>query len=111
MKETSYEDLKGRMHAVSLPDGVPDSEASLGIPIGPPSLAALELPEATEIALHNQLFARRIFTLEDAKHHRQDVMSALQAALKLDVERVLEVYLIPSNIDNEPKGKPQKRGV
>ena len=102
MRQSQYIDSKGRFHSVLLPDGLLDSDASMGISLGPPSLQSLGLPEETEIALHNQLFSRGIFTLQDAKRRRQDVMGAIQGALKLDVERILELYLIPITVDNEP---------
>ena len=115
MRETKYVDPQGRYHAVLLPDGAPDSDASMGIPLGPPSLAALNLPESLEVLLHNQLYSRRIFTWQDAKKRRQDVVGALQGALKIDAERILELYLIQANGDNEhkatdaiPKGRVKK---
>ena len=102
MRQSQYQDSAGRYYAVLLPDGLPDSDASLGILLGPPSLKDLNLPETTEIALHNQLFSRRIFTVDDIKRRRQDVTGAIQGALKLDVDRILAVYLIPHSPHNEP---------
>src|SRR3970040_2174170 len=103
MRETSYEDSAGRLHAVLLPDGASGSDASMGIPIGPPSLAALNLPESMEVLLHNELFHRHIFTWKEAKARKQDIWGALMGAFKLDVERILELYLIPASTNNEHK--------
>lgn len=93
MKELSYKDRLNRTWYVKLPEGIPDSDAPLGIPIGPPSLESLGLPEEIEIALHNQLAARRIFTARDVKIHRAEVSAAIQGALKLDTERIYTLYL------------------
>lgn len=92
MHEVSYRDSKGRYWLVSLPDGMPDSDASLGIPLGPPSLENLDYPESVSIELHNQLFSRRIFTLLDAKRKRADIVAAIQGALKLDADRIVQLY-------------------
>ena len=101
MREVSYTDIKGRMWRVKLPDGVPDSDAPLGIPVGPPPLEELGLPEDIEIALHNQLFSRRIFTVKDIKRNRADALAAIQGALKLDVEKLHSLYLIYENGHND----------
>jgi hypothetical protein len=75
-----------------LPAGVPDSEADRGIPVGPPPLAALGLPEATEIRLHNELFHRGLLRAEDVKRHPAAVVAAVQAALKVDAGLVMDCY-------------------
>lgn len=96
MKQAVYKDEAGRQWAVLLPDEAPESDAALGVPLGPPSLESLNLPEEVEVRLHNQLFARRLFAPIDVKRRRQDVFAALQAALSLDVERVVQLYLAPA---------------
>lgn len=75
-----------------MPQGVPAAKASVGVPIGPPSLDALGLPKEIEIRLHNQLYEREIFTEKDARQRMRDVHSALMAALGVDVHRILAVY-------------------
>lgn len=75
-----------------LPEGAPDVDAPMGLRLGPPSLEALDLPEDVEVRLHNQLFARGLFTELDVKRRRLDIFGALQAALKVDVRRVAELY-------------------
>lgn len=97
MQQISYTDKVGRMWLVNLPDGMPASDASLGIPVGPPSLEGLGFPEEIEVALHNQLFARKIFTWNDANRKRLEVVAAIQGALKLDADRIVS-YL--HNIEN-----------
>lgn len=98
MRIASYTDDEGRRWAVQLPDGVPDSDAKLGLPLGPPPLASLGLPKETEIRLHNQLFDRRIFTAKDAKRRRQDVFAALQNAFSVDAGRVIDLYLESASV-------------
>ena len=93
MRDTVFTDKQGRLWAVRLPEGLPDSDANMGIPVGPPSLESLGLPEEIEIALHNQLYSRKIFTSNDIRRHRQDVTAAVIGALKLEVDKLLELYL------------------
>ena len=92
MRLINYTDADGRIWAVQLPDGLPDSDASLGLPVGPPSLSPLGLPLEVEVRLHNQLYHRRIFSLVDAQRNRQNVVAALLAAMKLDAERIIQLY-------------------
>lgn len=92
MREVTYTDPEGRHWFVQLPDGVPDSEAYKGIPLGPPSLDELELPIAIAVRLHNELYHRRILTLRDAIRGQQDIGSAIRAALRVDVQRLATLY-------------------
>ena len=93
MKTLSYVDEEGRSHAVFLPNGTSEADVAKGLPLGPPSLESLGLPEKVEIRLHNELFARRIFTATDVRKRRIDVFGALQSALKVDTERIVQIYL------------------
>lgn len=92
MRQTSYEDAKGRKWAVLLPEDATDADAPMGIPLGPPSLESLDLPEDVEVRLHNQLFERRLFTQADVRARRQDIFGALQATLKVDIARIAALY-------------------
>lgn len=90
MREASYTDAVGRRWAVLLPDDLPDSDARLGFPLGPPALGRLGLPEDLEVRLHNELFARRIFTEADVRR-TSDIIAALQAAYKVEAMTILEL--------------------
>lgn len=92
MKEATYEDKKGRLWRVLVPDHALDSDASLGIPIGPPSLDSLGLPEEQAVRLHNQLYHRQLFTEEDMKRRRHDVTAALFATFKVDSQKIIDLY-------------------
>ena len=105
MKQSSYVDEEGRYYAVLLPNGTGEEDAAKGLPLGPPSLEALGLPEEVEIRLHNQLFSRRIFTEKDVRKRRIDVFGALQAAFKVDTERIVQIYLA-----QEVKGNARRPG-
>lgn len=93
MRQAAYVDEKGRHHAVLLPDGVPDEDAAKGLPLGPPILSDLGLTEEQETRLHNQLFSRRLFTAKDVRARRIDVVGALMSSLKIDAERIVQIYL------------------
>lgn len=90
MRETSFTDERGRRWAVLLPEGLPEIDASLGLPLGPPSLEGLGLPPEIEVRLHNELFNRRIFTERDAKTRRADIFGALQHALRVDIGKIID---------------------
>lgn len=92
LNTVTWEDKKGRQHLRAIPKGVPDSQAEIGIPIGPPPLDSLGLPEEIEVRLHNQLYARKIYTSADARARIGEINSALMAALRVDVNRILAVY-------------------
>lgn len=88
----TWEDTEGRSWLRAIPQGVPEAQAAIGIPIGPPPLDELGLPREIEIRLHNQLYARRIYTAADARDRVGEINSAIMAALRLDVHRILAVY-------------------
>jgi hypothetical protein len=88
MKQVEYE-RNGRKYLVQLPDEAPDSEAELGIPIGPPDIdALLPLPEPFATRLHNELYRRGIFSLTDTIKRQNEVRAALLAACNLDVQTI-----------------------
>lgn len=89
--QVSYEDPDGRQLVVLVPKGR-EGSPELGIPVGPPDLASLDLPLATEVRLNNQLFQRRLLTLADVRRHTDQVTAAIQATLKVDVASVTALY-------------------
>lgn len=92
MREVKYEDAQGRLWLVRLPDHAPDSDAAMGIIVGPPPMDGLGLPEEIAIRLHNQLYHRGLFTIRDAERRRQEVVGALQATLKIGAQHILAAY-------------------
>jgi hypothetical protein len=104
-----YTDTEGRKKIVLLPAGTPETEAEKGIPVGPPSLAELNLPTDIEVRLNNELFHRNLIEPRDLVRRRQEVLYAIQSALKLDVDSILAVYVGRdySNARTEPaENKP-----
>lgn len=85
-------DMYGRYTAVLLPDGVPDSDAFMGIPLGPPNLDSLGLPVDIQTRLHNELFVRGIYSLRDSIIARKEILGALLSALRVDTEKIAEAY-------------------
>lgn len=90
MRRVTYKSREGKYYEVLIPDDAPDSEAVKGVMVGPPDFA-IDVKDL-EIQLHNQLHSRGIFTLKDALSKRQEVENALKAALRLDVEFILQQY-------------------
>ncbi len=110
MKIVSYEDEAGRKWATSLPDDALDLDAALGIPLGPPSLEELKLPLEIEVSLHNQLFARQIWTFRIAAKNKLNLQGALQAALKLDILKIIDVYRNTENGYNSASEEGENDG-
>lgn len=92
MEIVEYEAPNGRLYRRGIPNGTPRDRASVGVPLGPPDLDDLGLPEEMTTALHNELYHRRIFTSDDARRRRQDVQTAIRAALKISTSRILAIY-------------------
>ena len=105
MRQVPYTDPSGRMWVVGLPESAPDSEASMGVPLAPPALDSLGLPEETEVRLQAQLVARRLFDFKDVRKRRVDVMAALQAALRVNVQRIVDLY--EAAAPKPPKPQPK----
>lgn len=119
MRESRYKDETGRKFAVWLPDGMPESEARLGIHIGPHDISELGLPEDISVRLHNELFDRRIFTSKDARARKAELVGAVMSACKATAERIQEIYIAQEDawdeqakqeVKNEPKdNEPPRR--
>jgi hypothetical protein len=93
LKEVTFEDDSGRLWLRLIPVSAPIEEAAYGIPIGPPSLDGIALPTPQEflVAVHNQLFHRRLFTPKDFRARRDEVTAAIAAALRLGPEKIQAV--------------------
>lgn len=94
MKNVTYKDKRGRLFSVNVPDNSVEEDYKHGIVVGPPDLSDLGLPSSFEVRLNNELFHRGILTFMDAKKRRTDVVAALQAVLRVDADKVLQVYNI-----------------
>jgi hypothetical protein len=92
MKLVDYEDDMGRKFKVSLPDDVPETEAELGNPLGPPLLDSLNLPHDMMVQLHNFLFDMNIYTARQAQGRRQDITSAVQRICAIHTEAIIALY-------------------
>ncbi len=92
MKTVDYTDADGRRWRVRVPDDCPADRYAEGIPVGPPALAPLGLPLELEVRLHNEFHRRRLYTLADAIKRPQELQAALQAALRLDVQRIQSLF-------------------
>jgi hypothetical protein len=64
----------------------------MGIPVGPPNLSELGLPENIERALSIELFNRGLITRDDVRRRPQEVLAALQAALKINATKIMNLY-------------------
>lgn len=106
MREVTYTDREGRRWKRLLPDDEPDERARLGIPVGPPPLDRLNLPLDIEIRLHNELHDRGLFTDRDLRGRIDQLRDAVQAAIRIDAQRLHSCYVLPDTSTTEPIGRP-----
>ena len=106
LKRTSWIDSDGRKKIVLLPDDTGEENAEMGIPLGPPSLAELDLPPELEVRLNNELVNRGIITAVDALKNRAEISLAIQSVLKLDVNRIIQMYTGPDYKNAKPAREP-----
>lgn len=92
MRIVDYTDDTGRKWRVQLPDDVGDEDAALGVPIGPPDLAPLGLPEPLALRLHNALFERGLLTYQDMLKRNREIIAVWQAALNADAMSLMKLY-------------------
>ncbi len=86
-----YEDEDGRWWRVRVPFGS-EGQESMGIPVGPPDLSSLGLPDGVSIRLHNQLFHRGLFAKANLRGRGQEIFAAVQAAYRVDSAAVTALY-------------------
>lgn len=87
METIEHTDAKGRKY-----EAMQDGE--MMIIKGPPEglVDTLDLPEPFATTLHNILYHRHLFTSADIARNPKELMGALQEALTLDVQRLMEAY-------------------
>lgn len=86
-----YEDETGRRWTVLVPEGHPE-QAEMGMVLGPPDTSSMGLPEDIAVRLHNELQDRGLLTRDDLRHRERELQAALQAALRLNVQRLMGAY-------------------
>ena len=93
MKKVEYVDELGRYYLMHLPDDVPDTEAGIGVPIGPPDVVdVLDLGEPYATKLHNELYRNKLWTLTDVRKDTKKLFGLLQRLLKIDVHMIINAY-------------------
>ena len=92
MRPVDYTDPAGYTRRVLLPDDASDSDAALGVPLGPPDLDPLGLPIPLERRLNRELVNRGLFTYNDVLKHPGELKAAWQAALGVDSSRLMSLY-------------------
>lgn len=92
MIRKEWTDSEGRKWIVNVPEECPEDMVSLGIPVGPPSLARLGLPLDIEVRLHNQLANRGLVTKRDFEARPRDVVAAIQTAFRVDMQTLHTIY-------------------
>jgi len=102
LRQVEYVDGSGRRWLRGVPEHLSDAHASSGVPLGPPPLDDLGLPKEVLIRLHNELFARRILTANDARQRPQEIISALSAAFRVDAVRIVNVYQGVGTVNGKP---------
>lgn len=92
LRRTTWIGPDGRKWLRGIPEGAPLSDAAIGVPLGPPDLSDLELPEEIHVRLHNALFDRNVFSARDARKDPREINSALVSAFRVSTHRILQLY-------------------
>ena len=93
MKAVDWTDHRGRNYRSLLPDEVPEAQAELGILLGPPDIVdAVGMPEPLATRLHNLLHRRGLYNIRAARKNPQALLGALQAALKVDMNILMQAF-------------------
>jgi len=94
-RRVQWTDDDGCWYISLLPNYEPDSNARMGLLLGPPDLRPLELPDDIRVRLNHELVHREILTTQDASNRRADVLAAIRSALRIDTERLLNLCFSP----------------
>lgn len=92
MKDVTVTDIHGRKSVYSIPDDAPEWHGSMGLFKGPPDLEKLDLPIDIEVRINNQLWARGLITENDLKKRPNEIILAIQSALKIDAQKISQLY-------------------
>lgn len=82
----------GFKYRVQVPNDSLESTWQYGIVVGPPDLSVLGFDEETNKRLNNELFVRGLITEKDVRKRAHEVFGALQAALSVDVQTIMQAY-------------------
>lgn len=88
MKRFIHTDEQGLKWIVKAPS---EAEAGMGIVVGPPDISGT-VPEQYERSLHAELFNRGLITRDDVRARPQEIVAALQSALKIDATKIINLY-------------------
>lgn len=97
MKLVEWTDADGILRKCELPDGVDDTEAALGVPVGNDIVDGLTrngMPFNSAVKLQNELRRRGLWRYEDVKRKRraaEEIFAALQSAYQADVAAVIKL--------------------
>lgn len=92
LKQVLFVSADGRRTQVQVPEDAPAANYHMGIVVGPPDLRVLGLPTALECRLHNELHDRGLLQARDIRRRPGEVFAALQAALRVDVAAIANIY-------------------
>jgi len=93
MKQVEWQDERGRKFISKLENHEPDENAPMGIFVGPPDIVdELGLPEEVAVLLHNELFARKLYTMKDITRQPNQLFAALQRAFNVSVQKIMSLY-------------------
>lgn len=82
----------GKKYKVIVPDDADPELWQYGVVVGPPDLSSLDLSPSMEVRLHNELYVRGLITKVDIMRRGVELVAALQAVLKVDAQRIAELY-------------------
>lgn len=85
-------EVNGYKYKVTVPNDSEPSTWQYGVIVGPPDLSDLNLPSNVKSKLHAELYNRGLITRQDIDKRGSEVFAALQAALRIDVASIVNLY-------------------
>ena len=95
-RRVEYRDEIGRLWQMQVPEGY-ETMPEAGICLGPPDLSDMGMPVDVEVRLNHELYHRQLFTQADVRRRPNELQAAIQAALKLDVGKLRNLYRQEAN--------------
>ena len=92
MRRAQYTASDGRVFVTAIPEAAPDTHADIGVPIGPPDLSTLKLPDDWTVRLQNALVAHGILTYEDYRRNPMAVRGAINSAMREQLRELEAIY-------------------
>lgn len=95
MKKVEYVDPRGRKYLKLVESATSEELYQYGITVGPPEgiVDELGLPNELATRLHNQLFQRQLWSMDEVRKNPKGIYAALQATFGINQQMIMNAYM------------------